>query len=61
MTDFHYTAEAVKQLGVKEIPVIILTDAAGKVVYYHSGAEDARGLRDAIASLGEVYRTVSTE
>ena len=57
--DFHYSADLVKRLGVEEIPVTILTNAEGKVVYYHSGAEDVKGLAAAIASLGEEYHNVS--
>ena len=59
--DFHYSNDVVKQLGVEKIPVTILTDSEGKVVYYHTGAEDVKGLAAAIAGLGEAYRKVSID
>lgn len=40
------------------IPLLVLVDAEGKIVYYHSGADDAKGLATAIAKLGPAYEGV---
>ena len=56
--DFHYSHDLAKELGVEATPVTILTDAKGKIVYYHAGAGDAKGLAAAIAGLGETYQKV---
>jgi thiol-disulfide isomerase/thioredoxin len=59
--DFPYTHEAVKALGVSGIPLIVLTNAEGTIVYYHSGADDAKGLASAIAKLGPAYEGVKVD
>ncbi len=34
------------------IPLLVLIDAEGKIVYYYNGADDGRGLVSAVRQLG---------
>lgn len=58
--DFHMTAVAQRQLSVVGVPLVVLADASGNVVYYHFGGGDIKGLADAIAKLGPTYQSVSS-
>ena len=59
--DVHYTREFVKALSMTGLPLLVLVNAEGTVVYYHAGADDAKGLVAAIAQLGPAYAGVRTE
>lgn len=56
--DFAYTVPFVRALSISGIPLLVLVNAEGTVVYYHSGADDAKGLAEAIAKLGPAYASV---
>lgn len=56
--DFGYTREFTHALSMSGIPLLVLVNADGIVVYYHSGADDAKGLAAAIAKLGPAYEGV---
>jgi thiol-disulfide isomerase/thioredoxin len=59
--DVPYTREFVKALSMTGLPLLVLVNADGTVVYYHTGADDAKGLAAAIAQLGPAYAGVRTE
>jgi len=60
--NFHLTAAAQKQLSVVEgVPLVILTDATGKIVYYYTGGGNSKALAEAIAKLGKQYKGVRTD
>ena len=59
--DVPYTKEFVKALSMNGIPLLVLVNAEGTVVYYHKGADDVKGLAAAIAKLGPEYASVRTE
>jgi thiol-disulfide isomerase/thioredoxin/outer membrane lipoprotein-sorting protein len=59
--DVPYTREFVKALSLGGLPLLVLVNAEGTVVYYHAGADDAKGLAAAIAQLGPAYAGVRTE
>lgn len=56
--DFHFNLAVTKGLPSTGIPLIVLADAAGKIVYYHVGANDEKGLAEAISKLGKQYESV---
>lgn len=56
--DYRFTREVTSDLLSTEIPLIVLADASGKIVYYHTGANDISGLALAIAKLGKEYKSV---
>lgn len=53
--DFHFNKTVTSQLPTTGIPLTVLVDAKGIIVYYHTGGEDAAGLTKAVAKLGEAY------
>jgi thiol-disulfide isomerase/thioredoxin len=59
--DFHLNRKTEKQLSLVGVPLVVLTDAAGTVVYYHTGGGDTKGLASAIAKLGKQYEAVHPE
>lgn len=59
--DVPYTREFVKAMSITGLPLLVLVNAEGTIVYYHTGADDAKGLAAAIAKLGPGYAGVRTE
>jgi len=59
--DFHYNKSVTTELATPGIPLMVLVDSTGKVVYYHSGDDDAPGLVKAITALGEAYAVVTID
>jgi thiol-disulfide isomerase/thioredoxin len=59
--DFHFNRTVTAGLPSTGIPLIVLADATGRIVYYHTGANDTSGLAQAIAKLGKEYRSVKTD
>jgi len=59
--DYHLTETAESALSVVGIPVTILVDAKGNVVYYHTGEIITKELVTAIRDLGSAYSTASTD
>lgn len=59
--DFHYDRNITRALPTTGIPLIVLADATGKIVYYHTGADDPDGLAKAIAKLGKQYESVRVD
>jgi thiol-disulfide isomerase/thioredoxin len=59
--DFHLNRKTEKQLSLVGVPLVVLTDAAGTVVYYHTGGGDTKGLAIAIAKLGKQYEAVHAQ
>ena len=56
--DFAFSREIAKALDISAIPLIVLINSEGNIVYYHSGADDDKGLARAIAKLGPAYEGV---
>jgi len=56
--DFAYTVPFTKALSLGGLPLMVLVDAQGTITYYHSGANDVKGLVAAIAKLGPAYAGV---
>jgi len=59
--DYHLTEGAAKDLSAFGIPVTLLVDAKGDVVYYHLGENNLKDLIAAIPSLGPAYANASAE
>lgn len=59
--DFHFNRTVTQSLPTTGIPLIVLADATGKVVYYHTGSGDDQGLAQAIAKLGKQYESVKSD
>lgn len=58
--DFHFNPSVRKGLPTAAIPLLVLIDATGKIVYYHAGAGDENAMIEAIAKLGKDYEAVSS-
>jgi thiol-disulfide isomerase/thioredoxin len=58
--DFHFNPGVTKGLPTTAIPLLVLIDATGKIVYYHTGAGDESAMIAAIAKLGKDYEAVSS-
>ncbi len=43
--DFHLNRKTLQQLSLIGVPVVVLTDAAGTIVYYHTGGGRHEGPR----------------
>ena len=59
--DFHFNKSVTSGLPNSGIPLFVLVDASGKIVYYHTGADDSKGMAQAIARLGKEYESVSLD
>jgi len=59
--DFHFNHTVSQGLPTTGVPLIVLADGTGKIVYYHTGADDPNGLAQAIAKLGKEYESVSAQ
>lgn len=59
--NFHLTETAEKQLSAVGVPLVLLVDASGNVVYYRSGDGGAKELVAAIHKLGPAYANASAE
>lgn len=58
-TDFHDTDKQVeKQFKGEGIPLVVLVDASGRIVYYDFGGDEA-ALRKAIAALGPEFASLA--
>jgi thiol-disulfide isomerase/thioredoxin len=58
--DFHFNPSVTKGLPTTAIPLLVLIDATGKIVYYHRGAGDESAVIAAIAKLGKDYEVVNS-
>jgi thiol-disulfide isomerase/thioredoxin/outer membrane lipoprotein-sorting protein len=58
--DFHFNPSVRKGLPTSGIPLLVLIDATGKIVYYHTGTGDESAMIAAIAKLGKDYEAVSS-
>ena len=58
--DFHFNSSVVKGLPTDAIPLLVLIDGTGKIVYYHAGAGDEAVMIQAIAKLGKDYEAVTS-
>jgi thiol-disulfide isomerase/thioredoxin len=56
--DFAYTVPFTKAVSLGGLPLMVLVDGQGTITYYHSGANDVKGLVAAIAKLGPAYAGV---
>ncbi|HEY8998266.1 MAG TPA: TlpA disulfide reductase family protein [Edaphobacter sp.] len=59
--DFHLTETAEKQLSAVGIPLVLLVDATGNIVYYQTGEGSSKNLAAAIHKLGPTYEKASAE
>lgn len=59
--DYNLTEAAAKDLSAFGIPVTLLVDAKGGVVYYHLGENNLKDLIAAIHSLDPTYANASAE
>jgi thiol-disulfide isomerase/thioredoxin len=59
--DFHFNPSVKKGgLPTTGIPLLVVIDANGKIVYYHTGGGDESTMIAAIAKLGKDYEAVSS-
>ena len=54
--DFHFNPSVKKGLPTTGIPLLVVIDANGKIVYYHPGGGDESAMIAAIAKLGRTMR-----
>jgi len=59
--DFHYNHALTKALPTTGIPLTVLVDSTGEIVFYQIGGNDLKGLAAAIAKLGKPYEAASAE
>ena len=59
--NYHLTETAESELSVVGIPVTVLIDAGGNVVYPHTGENDTKELVSAIHNLGSPYSVASAD
>lgn len=55
--DYHVSGDKGYGLPNTGVPLYVLVDSEGKIVYYHDGVDDKAGLVKAIKSLGPAYAT----
>lgn len=59
--NFHLNAAAQKQLSAGGIPLLILVDANGTVVFHSLGGGNMQGLTNAVRKLGPAYASASAQ
>ena len=59
--NFHLDAAAQKQLSGGGIPLVLLVDANGTVVFYSLGGGNMQGLTNAVRKLGPAYASASAQ
>ncbi len=59
--DFHFNKNVTTQLPTPGIPLMVLVDAQGTILYYHTGVDDLPALTAAIAKLGSSYSAVTLD
>jgi thiol-disulfide isomerase/thioredoxin len=58
--DFHFNRSVTAALPSAGIPLLVLVDASGKIVYYHTGVGDEAAMIEAISKLGKSYEGVNS-
>jgi thiol-disulfide isomerase/thioredoxin len=58
--NFHFNRSVTAALPSAGIPLLVLVDASGKIVYYHTGVGDEAAMVEAISKLGKDYEGVNS-
>jgi hypothetical protein len=58
--DFHFNLSVNKGLPTTGIALLVVIDANGRIVHYHTGGGDQSAMITAIAKLGKDYEAVSS-